>query len=368
MSRSGPAETEGMPLAFAVPGRLGTLTGGFLYDRWIVEGLRRRGRAVELVELPDGFPFPSEPRRAEAEARLATLPDGRPLVVDGLAAGVLPEAMAALGGRLPLTLLVHHPLAAESGLAPEQVRALRDSERSALTAAQRVVTTSGATAETLGRDYAVPAERLRVVPPGTTPAPLALGGDGRCPHLLCVGSLIPRKGQDLLIEALAPLAGLPWRLTLAGAARDPGFAAGVEARATALGLAGRVAFPGELEPGALAGLYASADLYLQPSRLEGYGMAIAEALARGLPVLCSARAAIVGELPPDSVATVPAGEREPLTARLADLLESRSQRRSLAAAARRARDLLPDWPAAAERFESALAAPPEVAARLLRHG
>jgi hypothetical protein len=101
-------------LTFAVPGRLDTLTGGFLYDRRIVEGLRGLGLSVEALELPDGFPLAGAEVRNRAAALLQALPDGRPLVVDGLAAGALPEAMAALAARLPLHLLVHHPLAAET--------------------------------------------------------------------------------------------------------------------------------------------------------------------------------------------------------------------------------------------------------------
>ncbi|MEX2629282.1 MAG: glycosyltransferase family 4 protein [Tistlia sp.] len=348
----------GTPLAFAVPGRLETLTGGFLYDRRILEGLRARGRAIEVLELPEGFPLAGPELLAEAAARLDALPDGCPLVVDGLAAGVMPEAMARLGRRLPLHILVHHPLAAETGLTPAQAQALRDSERRSLAEAQVVVTTSRATAEGLRRDYAVPAARLRVVPPGTERASLATGSAaGAPPHLLSVGALIPRKGQDLLVEALGRLAALPWRLTLAGAARDAAFAARLRARIAALGLAGRIRLPGEVEAAELAPLYDSADLFVLPSRLEGYGMAIAEALARGLPVVCGDSAAIVGELPPGSLASLATADPDALAGTLEALLAEPQRRRALAAAARRARELLPSWDEATLAFERALAEP-----------
>lgn len=350
---------NGAPLAFAVPGRLDTPTGGFLYDRRIVEGLRARGRRVEVLELPEGFPLAplaDEALRARAVERLERLPDGTATVLDGLAAGVLPDAVARLAGRLPLTLLVHHPLAAETGLAPGQAQRLQASETAALAAAPRVVATSCATAEDLVRDYGVPAERLVVVPPGTDPAPLAAGSGDAAPLLLSVGSLIPRKGQDLLVEALAGLAELPWRLVLAGGARDAGYAERLRGRVAELGLDGRVEFLGEVPPERIAGLYAAADLYLQPSRLEGYGMAIAEALARGLPVVCGERAAIVRELPPGSLASVPADEPAALAAALRPLIEDGRRRAELAAGARRARERLPGWPAAAAAFAAALEA------------
>src|SRR5690606_32983716 len=170
--------TDCRPLSFAVPGPLATLTGGFLYDRRIIEGLREAGRDVELLELPDGFPLAGPALLRETEARLQALPDGRLLVVDGLAAGALPEAMAALARRLPLVLLVHHPLAEESGLTDRQARLLRDSERASLAAARRVIVTSTATAARLQGGYGVAAQRLFVVPPGTEPAPPARGSGG----------------------------------------------------------------------------------------------------------------------------------------------------------------------------------------------
>lgn len=356
-------------LTFAVPGPLDTLTGGFLYDRRIVEGLRARGAIVEVLELPEGFPLAGPEPRSRAAAQLEALPDDQPVVVDGLAAGALPEVMASLAARLPLHLLVHHPLAAETGLAPEQVRSLHDSERRSLAVARRVVTTSQATAETLGRDYAVPTGRLRVVPPGTEPAPLALGSaDGEPPHLLTVGALIPRKGQDLLVEALASLTALPWRLSLAGAPRDAAYAARLRERVSALGLDERVDFLGEVESARLGPLYAAADLFVLPSRLEGYGMAIAEALARGLPVVCGQSAAIVSELPRGGVATVDTDDAAELAACLEPLLAAPVRRARLAAAARRARDLLPTWAEAAAAFEDALEGTDRSAGRPSRHG
>ena len=98
---------------------------------------------------------------------------GQCLMVDGLALGVLPGLGEALRGRSPLVGLVHHPLALETGLSPARARALRDSERVALSAARVVVATSRTTAEMLVADYAVAASRLVVAPPGTDPAPFS---------------------------------------------------------------------------------------------------------------------------------------------------------------------------------------------------
>ena len=103
-------------LAFAVPGDIDTPTGGYAYDRRIIAELRDLGWSVDVVGLGDGFPRPDAPTRAAVGGIFSNMPEGCPIVVDGLALGVLPEAAARLSGRNPLIALVHHPLALESGL------------------------------------------------------------------------------------------------------------------------------------------------------------------------------------------------------------------------------------------------------------
>ena len=145
-------------LVFAAPGKLTTPTGGFVYDRRIVVGLRALGWRIETVDLGDGFPFPSPAARAQARARLAALPAGEKIVIDGLALGALPEA--AKQQRAHLIALVHHPLALESGLSSSDAAELRVSEAEALACARRVIVTSRFTAGLLVSDYGVPAERV----------------------------------------------------------------------------------------------------------------------------------------------------------------------------------------------------------------
>ena len=140
---------------------------------------------------------------------------GCPIVLDGLAFGALPEA-GALRSRTPLIALVHQPLALESGLDTAQADAFRESERAALAAAARVVVTSEATARIVIADYDVPSQRISVVRPGNDPVPPARGSNDGVVRLLSVGSVVPDKGYDLLIAAVATLADLPWRLTIAG--------------------------------------------------------------------------------------------------------------------------------------------------------
>src|SRR4029450_9024379 len=102
------------------------------------------------LQAGDGFPYPAADTRAMACARLAALPPDHPVVIDGLAFGVLPEASAALRTSHPLVALVHHPLALESGLSAADSARLRASERAALVCARHVVATSATVAGLLG--------------------------------------------------------------------------------------------------------------------------------------------------------------------------------------------------------------------------
>ena len=165
-------ETPRRRLHLLVPGDPETLTGGYAYGRRIAAALRARGWGVETHTLYASFPRPTQAALAHAEETLAALPADALVLVDGLAYGAMPRLAGDAAARLRLLALVHHPLAAESGLDGSVQRALRESEREALAAARGVVVTSRATAHALA-DYDVPASRVAVVEPGTDPAPLA---------------------------------------------------------------------------------------------------------------------------------------------------------------------------------------------------
>ena len=112
------------PIAFLIPGDLRIRTGGYGYDRQIVDGLRRLGWTVDVHALDESFPFPSKSARAAALDLFNKLPAGRTVVVDGLAFGALGPEATVVRDRLQLVALVHHPLAAETGLPKESARAL----------------------------------------------------------------------------------------------------------------------------------------------------------------------------------------------------------------------------------------------------
>ena len=340
---------------FAIPGDLATLTGGYAYDRRIVAELRQLGWEVGLIGLGDGFPRPSAAQREMARERLLAASDGRPIVIDGLAFGVLPEVAAALRHRRPVVALVHHPLASETGLSPRDVEQLHASERAALATTRLVIATSEATADLLGTRLDVPRARIEVVPPGTDRAPFSAGSGDTEVHLLSVGAVGARKGFDLLIEALAPLADLPWRLTIAGdRARDSAAVARLDAAIARHRLEDRIDCPGAVSPQRLATLYGAADLFVLASHFEGYGMAYAEAIAHGLPVIGTTGGAIPHTVPSSAGRLVAPGNVGELTQVLRDLIVSGGDRQALAAGARAAAASLPTWAESGARFGRAL--------------
>ena len=344
------------PLAFAVPGDLNTPTGGYAYDRRMIAELRMLGWNVEVIDLGNEFPRPSPAARETALAKLKAVPQGTPLIIDGLAFGTMDVSAPQLALGRKLVALVHHPLALESGLAPAEVESFQIMERTALSAAGRVVTTSHTTARVLISHYRVPERQLIVAPPGTDKVAPARGSGGTGPlALLAVGALVERKGYDVLIAALATLRELPWRLTVAGhRTRDPATAQRLEAEITRFDLAQRITLAGAVSDERLDALYDGADLFVLPSRYEGYGMAFAAALARGLPVIGTDAGAIPEAVPSDAGILVAPDNVAALAAALHRLITDRGERGRLAIAARAAAAQLPTWADSAMLFSRAL--------------
>lgn len=341
-----------------VPGALDQRTGGYLYDARMVAEMRAVGRDVVVHELHGSFPAADDVARESMAAALGRVGEDELVVVDGLAGGGLPEVLERHARRVRLVGLVHHPLADETGLSEEEAARLAASERAALVSCRGVVVTSRFTAQRL-RTYGVATRRVRVAVPGTRPAAPAPGPDaGAPPRILCVGSLTPRKGHPVLVDALAAVADLEWTCALAGSETlDPGHAREVRRSVAEHGLGNRVAFLGELDEAALDRAYAGASLFVLASYYEGYGMALTEAIARGLPVLSTTGGAIPYTVPAEAGVLVEPGQVDALARALRGLLgDPDGTLAKLRDGALRAAADLPDWPDAGATFLAAVEA------------
>jgi glycosyltransferase involved in cell wall biosynthesis len=350
-------------LAVLVPAPLHARTGGYEYDRRMIAGLRARGWSVCVLELDSSFPRPTEAARHDAARRLRMLPDGTVVLADGLAFSAMPLEVEHESRRLKLVALVHMPLAAEPAVDRAVAAELEAGERRALAAARLVIVTGAATAAAMAK-YEVTGDRVAVVEPGTDRAAVARGSETGPIALLSVGAVTAGKGHELLIRALARMPDRAWQLTCAGSLeRAPAVSARVRQLVASERLEDRVSFVGELNEKALRALYARSDVFVLATLYETYGMAVAEALAHGLPVV-STRTGAIPQLISlgDETGGGPAGllsdpgDAAGMGESLSRVLGDAELRAALTAAARRARLRLPTWDSAVDKMASALTA------------
>lgn len=337
----------------AAPGDFNAPTGGYAYDREMLAHVPAHGVAIAPLPLGAGFPFPTPGQIDDALDALAATAPGTVLLVDGLALGVLPKARLEALGR-PLVGLVHHPLALETGLDAATQARLAASERAALAACCAIIATGPNTCRILMADYGVPASAITLACPGVAPAPRS-AADGDPPCLLAVGSVIRRKGYDVLLDALATLGDLPFSLAIAGSLTlDPATADAIAARIATFPN-GRMRLLGALDRAELDAAFARADVFVHPSLFEGYGMVLAEALRRGLPVVASTGGASGDTVPDGAGLKVPPGDASALAEALRAVLSDNALRRHLADAAFAAGARLPTWDESARIVAGVLA-------------
>ena len=321
-------------IAFAIPGDLNTPTGGYVYARRLIAALPAQEWQARVIALPGSYPYPSTDDIAATAAAFAQLDVGQPVIVDGLAFGAIPQEVLT-ARALDYIALVHHPLADETGLTESARRSFLASENAALACARHVICTSAHTAQTLARDYAVPAARITVARPGTDPVAPVEKTHAPEPTLLTVATLTPRKGHLALIQALSGLRQVPWRAVFVGSAdRDAAHTRAIHAAIAAQGLGDRITFTGALDPAELEAFYRQADVFVLPSLHEGFGMAFAEAMSHGLPVVGCAAGAVPEVVPPEAGVLVPPNDAQALSQALGQLIGDVELRKRMGAAAR----------------------------------
>lgn len=343
-----------MRASLIVPAPFDAVTGGYEYDRRIVDGLRATGNEVRVVELAGTHPVTDELARDSACAAWDGVPDDSRPIIDGLALPAFAGMDDALAARNAVGL-IHHPTSLETGFGDTERAALLALEKRLMPKLSRIIVTSEATAEQLVTEFAVDRERTRVVVPGTDDAPRSPGSGGPTCHILSIGTLIPRKGHDILLQALARLFDLDWQLTIAGSPdRDEVHAHSLAALAEELDIRKRVRFAGEVTGPALEALWREADVFALATHWEGYGMAIAEALKRGVPVaVCDGGSA--GKLVTEHSGVVcPVGDKVNLSKALRRLIFGTELRRTMADAAWQVGQTLPNWQTQVREFAQAL--------------
>lgn len=343
-------------LHFIVPGAIDRPTGGSRYDREIVHALRDIGQPVRVYELSGHFPGSDRTAAVSLSHTLTSIPDGQTVLIDGLVLGGLPECLKPHRDRLRLIAMLHHPLCLETGLTTTQAATLEQLERDALASCHYVIATSTHTQNQL-RALNLYAGPITAIQPGCEPGPLNNNPNSDTINFICIGSLTPRKGQDILLEALqqCPATIPPWRCQLIGSTElAPEYAKMIAQTITQYGLEDRVTMTGPLSAEHLLNAYCTAHCLILPSRYEGYGMVVAEAMAHGLPVITTTAGALVDTLPPDAGLAVAPDDAAALSQAIQKFITDARLRQSLREGARTARNNLVPWSACAKALLTTL--------------
>ena len=347
---------------FVMPGGVddpATPSGGNAYDRRVCLDLPGFGWQVHKHLVAGEWPRPGAEARAELARTLRELPDGTAVLLDGLVACGVPDIVVPEAERLRLAVLVHLPLGDETGLEPAVAAELDAQERAVLRAVPAVIATSDWAVRRLVSHHGLAPDRVHVAAPGADIAPLASGTDGLS-RLLCVAAVTPRKGQHRLVEALATVTDLPWSCSFVGGlGQDPEYVTHLRALIAKYGLEERIHLAGPQAGAVLDASYAAADLMVLASYAETYGMAVTEALARGIPVLATDVGGLpeaVGRAPDGGVPgiLVPPEDPAALAAELRGWFGEADVRRRLKAAARGRRAALDGWATTARSLAGVL--------------
>jgi len=287
-----------MRLGFIVPGGLDHLSGGFLYDRMLVKHLRASGWQVEVLPFHWGSYVGDLLQNLPRTSRGGFDPVSLDLLLED---ELSHPALLAFNRRLrretdvPIIAIVHHLRSSEAR--PAWMNALyRRVERSYFGDVDGAVCNSLATRRSVEALWADSRPSVVAYPGRGEPERHINAEDIQTRafragplNLIFLGNIIPRKGLLTLLDALAAIMELDWRLEVVGdLSVDPAHVRRIRRAIRARGLDQRVALAGRLDEASLAVRLAQAQVMVVPATYEGFGIAYLDGMGFGLPAVATA--------------------------------------------------------------------------------
>jgi glycosyltransferase involved in cell wall biosynthesis len=273
-------------IGFLIYGSLDTLSGGYLYDRKLVEYLRDQGEVVEIISLP----WRNYAAHLTDNIHFRLPPDLDLLIQDELNHPSLLSANAA-PRPYPVISLVHHLRCSEERPSLQNW-IFRVIERRYLNSVDGFIFNSQTTKSVVHgliedeKPYIVaypPTDRFGE--PMWQDEVVARAHQAGPIRILFLGNVIHRKGLHTLLEAISFQPSAFNLDVVGGLQAEPGYASAMQEKATALGLQSMVHFHGPLDHAILIAKLKFAQVLIVPSSYEGYGIAYLEGMAFGLPAI-----------------------------------------------------------------------------------
>ena len=256
-----------------------------------------------------------------------------------LAYGIL-----GLSRKMPVTATIHHPMTVDRRIAIQSTRSFYKKlkqlrwysfigmQKFVARRLPRIITVSHSSRDDIASEFNIPKERFSTIPIGiNTELFHPVGSIKRNPHRIIVTNSAdtPLKGLYYLLHALRQVADIrPVELVVVGTPKKNGI---IKRLIQSLDLKNHIRFTGRLNDGDFLLEYAKASLAVVPSLYEGFGLPVGEAMACGLPVICTTGGALP-EVAGDAAKLVPPGDANSLARAILELLEDKNQRGKLAEA------------------------------------
>jgi glycosyltransferase involved in cell wall biosynthesis len=343
-----------MNIHFLIPGDIDILTSCHIYDKRIIEGLRKKGHIVTVHRLADDFPFPSEKSVKQCSLIAASIPKGEYVVVDSQAFGAIFSVMKELYNRNLIVGLIHLPLSVDPNYSAYQRTMITSQEMETFRLATKFIASSEYTLEVL-QNLGIENQKINLIIPGLEDFPQKKKYPEKPLELLCIANMCRNKDHAILVRALAALRDKDWVLHCYGVLDlDREYLSDFQSMIRRNRLQDKILVHGTISGKELSDAYLNSDLFVHPSDFETYGMVLAEALGHGVPVVASTGGGICKTVPSKMGQFFKPGDSYGLESILEELLENSEVYRKLCVQAATYKETAQSWEESIDLFEAAL--------------